>query len=97
MLEVPEEVSHTQSVGTRWIIMASLLWGSWCHRCLLPNVGVDLSNVGWLVACTWGSGGKVLLSADGSGSIGVFTLLTLLVCFSILWWYIRRDDQDLAV
>jgi hypothetical protein len=24
-LEVPEEVSHTQSVGTRWIIMASLL------------------------------------------------------------------------
>jgi hypothetical protein len=38
-----------------------------------------------------------LLSADGSGSIGVFTLLTLLVCFSILWWYIRRDDQDLAV
>jgi hypothetical protein len=33
-----------------------------------------------------------LLSPDGSGSIGVFTLLSLFVCFSILWWHIRRDD-----
>jgi hypothetical protein len=38
-----------------------------------------------------------LLSSDGSGSIGVLTLLALLVCFSILWWYIRRDGQDLAI
>jgi hypothetical protein len=38
-----------------------------------------------------------LLSSDGSGSIGVLTFLTLLVCFSILWRYIRRDDQDLAI
>jgi hypothetical protein len=21
----------------------------------------------------------------------------LLVCFSILWWHVRRDDQDLAI
>jgi hypothetical protein len=38
-----------------------------------------------------------LLSADGSSSIDVFTLLTLLICFSVLRWYIRRDDQDLAI
>jgi hypothetical protein len=38
-----------------------------------------------------------LLSSDGSGSIGVFTLLTLLVCFSILWRHICKDDQDLAI
>jgi hypothetical protein len=33
-----------------------------------------------------------LLSLDGSGSIGIFTLLTLLICFSVLRRYIRRDD-----
>jgi hypothetical protein len=38
-----------------------------------------------------------LLSSDGSGSIGVLTLLTLFICFSILRWYVRRDDQDLAI
>jgi hypothetical protein len=35
-----------QSVGTRYIILASLLWDSWCHKFLLPGVGVDLSGVG---------------------------------------------------
>jgi hypothetical protein len=44
-LKVPEEVSRMQSVGMRWIIMASLLQGIGCRRCLLPNVGVDLSSV----------------------------------------------------
>jgi hypothetical protein len=38
-----------------------------------------------------------LLSSDNSGGVGVFTLLTLRVCFSVLWWYIRRDDQDLTI
>jgi hypothetical protein len=38
-----------------------------------------------------------LLSSNSSGSIGVLTLLTLFICFSILWRYIRRDDQDLAI
>jgi hypothetical protein len=60
----------------------------------LPGIGVDLSGVSRLKACTWGSSCDPLLS---SGSIGIFTLLTLRVCFSILWWYIRRDDQDLAI
>jgi hypothetical protein len=38
-----------------------------------------------------------LLLPDSSGSISVFTLLSLLVSFSILLWHIRRDDQDLAI
>jgi hypothetical protein len=38
-----------------------------------------------------------LLSSNSSGSISVLTFLTLLVCFSILRWYIRRDGQDLAI
>jgi hypothetical protein len=38
-----------------------------------------------------------LLSSYSSGSVGVFTLLTLRVCFSILRWYICRDDQDLTI
>jgi hypothetical protein len=50
-----------------------------------------------LKACTWGSGGDFSLSSDGSGGVSVFTLLALRVCFSILRWYIRRDDQDLAI
>jgi hypothetical protein len=38
-----------------------------------------------------------LLSSDGSDSISVLTFLTLLVCFSILRWYIRGDNQDLMI
>jgi hypothetical protein len=30
----------------RCIILASLLWGNWCHKCLLSGVGVDLSGIG---------------------------------------------------
>jgi hypothetical protein len=75
--------------------VASLLWGRWCHKCLLCRIGVDLSDIGQLEVYTWGS--DLLLSSDSSGGIGVFTLLTLHVCFSILWWHICRDDQDLAI
>jgi hypothetical protein len=68
----------------------------------LPSIGVDLSGIDLsgisrLKACTWGSSCDHLLLSDSSGSIGVFTLLTLRVCFSISWRYIRRDDQDLAI
>jgi hypothetical protein len=38
-----------------------------------------------------------LLSSYSSGSIGVLALLALLIGFSILRWYIRKDDQDLAI
>jgi hypothetical protein len=97
VLKVPEEVSRTQSVGMRWIIMASLLQSSWCRRCLLPGVGIDLSGVSRLLAYTWGSSSELLLSSDSSGSIGVLTLLALLIGFPILRWYIHKDDQDLTI
>jgi hypothetical protein len=89
--------------------LASLLWGRWCHECLLrgviltgvgidlPDIGVDLSGISWLKAWSWGNNYDLLLSSDSSGGIGVFTLLTLRVCFSILQWYICRDDQDLTI
>jgi hypothetical protein len=38
-----------------------------------------------------------LLSSNSSGSVGILALLTLLIGFSILRRYIRRDDQDLAI
>jgi hypothetical protein len=77
--------------------VASLLWGRWCHKCLLRGVGIDLSGVSRLKACTWGSGCDLLLLSNGTGSVGVFALLTLHICFSILRWYICRDGQDLAI
>jgi hypothetical protein len=77
--------------------MASLLRSSWCYRCLLPGVGVDLPRIKRLLACTWGSNNDLLLSSDSSGSIGVLTLLALLIGFPILRWYVRRNDQDLAI
>jgi hypothetical protein len=75
--------------------VASLLWGRWRHKCLLRGIGVDLSDIGQLEVCTWGS--DLLLSSDSSGGVSVFTLLTLHVCFSVLRWYIFRDNQDLAI
>jgi hypothetical protein len=75
--------------------VVSLLWGRWCHKCLLHGIGVDLSDIGQLEVCNCGS--DLLLSSDSSGGVGIFTLLTLRVCFSVLRWYICRDDQDLAI
>jgi hypothetical protein len=87
----------------------SLLWGRWCHECLLrgiglmgigidlPDIGVDLSGISRLKASTWSSSCDLLLSSDSLSSVGVFTLLTLRVCFSILRWYICREDQDLTI
>jgi hypothetical protein len=77
--------------------VASLLWSCWYHEFLLLGVGVDLSGVSRLKACSWGSNCDLLLSSNSSGSAGVFSLLTLHVCLSILMWYIGRDDQDLAI
>jgi hypothetical protein len=45
--------------------------------------------------CTWGN--DLLLSSDSSGGVAVFMLLTLRVYFSVLRWYICRDDQDLTI
>jgi hypothetical protein len=81
--------------------VASLLSSSLCRRCLLPGVVVDLTGIErlltWLLTCAWGSNSDLLLLSDSSSSVGVLTLLELLICFSILRWYIRRDDQDLAI
>jgi hypothetical protein len=77
--------------------VVTLLWGRWCHKCLLRGVGIDLFGISRLKACTWGSSCDLLLSSNSSGSVGIFALLTLCVCFSILRWYICRDGQDLAI
>jgi hypothetical protein len=61
----------------------------------LSGIGVDLSGISLLEVCTWDN--NLLLSSYSSGGVGVFTLLTLHVCFFILRWYICRDDQDLTI
>jgi hypothetical protein len=63
----------------------------------LPDVDVNLTGISWWLACNWGRNGELLLSQDGSGSVGVFTLLSLFICFSILWWYVCGGSQDLAI
>jgi hypothetical protein len=37
------------------------------------------------------------LPTNSSGSVGVLALLVLFICFSILRWYIREDDQELTI
>jgi hypothetical protein len=64
---------------------------------LVPGVIIDLTSVSRLLAYTWGSSSELLLSSDSSSSIGVLTLLALLIGFFILRWYVRRNDQDLAI
>jgi hypothetical protein len=61
----------------------------------LRVIGVDLSDISQLEVCTWIS--DLLLSSDSSGGVGVLTLLTLHVCFSVLRWYNCRHDQDLTI
>jgi hypothetical protein len=77
--------------------VASLLWSCWYYEHFSLGVGVDLSGVGRRKACSWGSGRDLFLSLHSSGSVGVFSLLMLRICLSVLWWYICRDDQDLAI
>jgi hypothetical protein len=77
--------------------VASLLRISGCCRYLLTGVVVDLSGVNRLLTYTWGRSSELLLSSNSSGSVGVLALLVLPIGFSILWWYIRRDDQDLTI
>jgi hypothetical protein len=99
--KVPEEVSCTQSIGTRWIVMVSLLRGSWCCRYLLTGVVIGLSGINWLLnlllTYTWGRSSELLLSPNSAGSVGVLVFLTLFIGLSILWWYVCGNDQDLAI
>jgi hypothetical protein len=52
MFKIPEKVSCTQSVGTRWIIVAPLLRSGWCYGYPLTDVAVDLPSVNRLLTCT---------------------------------------------
>jgi hypothetical protein len=63
----------------------------------LPDVVVDLPSVDWLLTCGWDSCSEFLLLTNSSGSVGVLALLALFIRFSVLMWYIRTDDQDLAI
>jgi hypothetical protein len=94
-LKVPLEVSGTQAIRTRFIALLAWLRGGWW--CLHLDVVVDLPGVGYLLTYGWGSCNEFLLSTSSSGDVSVLVLLALFICFSILRWYIRRDDQDLAI
>jgi hypothetical protein len=56
-----------------------------------------LPGVAYLLTCGWSSYSEFLLLTSGSGGVGVLALDALFVCFSILRWHIRRDDQDLMI
>jgi hypothetical protein len=83
------------------IIVASLLRSNWRRRYLLTGIVISLSGVNrllnWLQTYTWGRSNELLLLPNNSGSVGVLMLLALFICLSILWWYVCRNDQDLAI
>jgi hypothetical protein len=64
---------------------------------LRSDVVVALPGVAYLLTCGWSSYSEFLLLTSGSGGVGVLALHALFVCFSILRWHIRRDDQDLMI
>jgi hypothetical protein len=97
LLKVTKEVSGTQAVHMRFVALLVWLRGGWCCGCLRPDVIVALPDIAYLLTCGWGSCSELLLPASGFGSVGVLALHTLFVCLSIFRWYIRRDDQDLAI
>jgi hypothetical protein len=92
-LKVPQEVSSTQAVRTRF----TPLRVCWCRGCLLPDVVVALPNIGYVLTYDWSSCSEFLLPTSSSCGIGVLALYALFVCFSVLRWYVRRDNQDLAI
>jgi hypothetical protein len=96
-LKVPQEVSGAQAIRTRFIALLAWLRGGWCRGCLLPDVVIDLPGVDWLLTYGWTSCSELLLSTYHSFNIGILTLVALFIHFSILRWYIRKDDQDLAI
>jgi hypothetical protein len=82
-------------VCTLFIALLAWLRGSWWY--LRPDVVVDLPSVDWLLTCSWDSYSQLLLSTYHSVSVSILALLALFICFSILRWYICRDNQDLAI
>jgi hypothetical protein len=61
--------------------MVLLLRSGWCRRHLLIGVVVGLPGVDrlldWLLTCTWGGSGELLLSPNSSGGVGVLAVLHL--------------------
>jgi hypothetical protein len=96
LLKVPQEVSGVQVASSR-LMLLMLLMGRWSCRCLHPDVVVALSGVACVLTCSRGSCSMLLLPACSFIGVGVLALHALFICFSILRWYIRRDDQDLAI
>jgi hypothetical protein len=96
-LKVPQEVSGKQAVGMRFIALLLWLRGGWSCGCLCPDVFIPLPGVVGLFSCDRGSCNEFLLPTNGSSDVGILALHALFVCFSILRWYIRRDDHDLAI
>jgi hypothetical protein len=92
-LKVPQEVSGTQAVRTR----AMLLRVCWCRGCLFSDIVVALPSISCVLICGWSNCSEFLLLTSSFAGVGVLALHTLFVCFSILRCYIRRDDQDLAI
>jgi hypothetical protein len=96
-LKVPQEVSGAQAICMRLIVLPLLLRGTWCRGYLLPDIVVDLPGVDWLLTSCWDNNNELLLATDSSSGVGIFALLALFICFSVLRWYVCGDDQDLAI
>jgi hypothetical protein len=79
-LKVPQEVSGTRAVGTRFM----LLRVCWCHGCLFSVVVVALPSISCVLICGWSSYSEFLLPTSSSAGVGVLALHALFVCFSIL-------------
>jgi hypothetical protein len=69
----------------------------WNYGCLYPDVFIALSSATYVLNCSWGSCNDFLLLVSSSVGVGVLTLYELFICLSVLGWYIRGDDQDLAI
>jgi hypothetical protein len=64
---------------------------------LHPDVVAALPGITCVLTYGWGSCNEFLLPMSSSIGMGVLMLHVLFICFSILRWYIRREDQDLAI
>jgi hypothetical protein len=93
VLKVPQEVSGTQVAWMTFMVLVIC----WSYGSLFPDVVVALPSISCVLACDWSSCSEFLLPTSSHVGVGVFTLLALCICFSILRWSIHRDNQDLTV
>jgi hypothetical protein len=74
-----------------------LLMVCWSCRCLHSDVVVALPSIACVLTSGWGRCSEFLLPTSSFVGVGVLTLYVLLICLSILGWYICRNDQDLTI